>query len=133
HVAGEQLVPLTRPDDLDDVPPGAAEDPLQLLDDLPVAAHRSIETLQVAVHNEGEVVELLASRERERPEGLGLIALAVAEEAPHPALTRVGDVAVVEVAVEARLVDGVERPEAHGNRRELPELRHQARVRIRVR
>src|ERR1700685_3522718 len=60
HVAREQLVPLASPDHLDDVPAGAAEDALQLLDDLPVAAHRPVETLQVAVDDKREVVELFA-------------------------------------------------------------------------
>ena len=36
-----------------------------------------------------------------------------------------------QVAVEARLVDRGQRAEAHRHRRELPELRHQPRVRIR--
>ena len=63
--------------------PGAAEHGLELLDDLAVAAHRAVEALQVAVDDEDQVVELLARRERDRPERLGLVALAVAEEAPH--------------------------------------------------
>jgi len=39
-------------------------------------------------------------------------------------------VAVAEVAVEPGLVDGADRPEPHRDRRELPELRHQAGVRV---
>src|SRR4029453_16731400 len=60
----EELIPLRAPDALDDVPAGAAEDRLQLLDDLAVAAHRAVETLQVAVDYEDQVVELLARCER---------------------------------------------------------------------
>src|SRR6266540_1158029 len=60
-VLGEQRVPVAAPDHLDDVPAGAAEGALQLLDDLAVAAHRPVEPLQVAVHDEDEVVELLAA------------------------------------------------------------------------
>ena len=41
------------------------------------------------------------------------------------------DPAVVQVAVEPRLVDRVEAAEAHGDRRVLPEVRHQPRVRVR--
>jgi hypothetical protein len=41
------------------------------------------------------------------------------------------DAAVREVAVRLRLVDGVDRAEAHRDRRELPELGHEPRVRIR--
>ena len=80
---GEQLVPVAAPDDLDDVPAGAAEVRLELLDDLAVAAHRAVEPLQVAVDDEDEVVELLAGGEADRAERLGLVHLAVAEEAPH--------------------------------------------------
>ena len=88
-VLGQQLVPLRPEDDLDDVPAGAAEHGLELLDDLAVAAHRAVEALQVAVDDEDEVVELLAAGQRERAERLGLVALAVAEERPHAALAGV--------------------------------------------
>ena len=40
------------------------------------------------------------------------------------------DAAVFEVAHEARLVDRLDRPEAHRHGRELPEVRHQPRMRI---
>src|SRR5262249_53101560 len=61
----------------------------------------------------------------------GLVALAVAEEAPDTLRARVADAAVAQVAVEARLVDRGERTETHGDRGELPELRHEPRVRVR--
>ncbi len=129
-VAGEQVVPALAPDQLDDVPAGATEDALELLDDLAVAAHRAVEALEVAVHDPHEVVELLAAGERDRAEGLGLVGLAVAEEAPHLGVAGVVDAAVVEVAAEAGLVDRVERAEAHRHRGELPEVGHQPRVRV---
>ena len=66
----EQRIPLAAPDDLDDVPAGAAERRFELLDDLAVAAHRAVEPLQVAVDDEDEVVELLARRQRDRAERL---------------------------------------------------------------
>jgi hypothetical protein len=82
-VAGEQVVPLAAPDDLDDVPAGAPEVRLELLHDLAVAAHRAVEPLQVAVDDEDEVVELLAGGDADGAERLRLVHLAVAEEAPH--------------------------------------------------
>ena len=81
-VTCEQVVPLPCPDHLDDVPAGAAEGGFELLDDLAVAAHRSVEALQVAVHDEGQVVEALARGDVQRAERLGLIGLAVANECP---------------------------------------------------
>ena len=82
-VARQQLVPLATPDDLDDVPAGTAEDRLQLLDDLAVAADRAVELLQVAVDDEREVVQLLARGQADRAERLGLAHLAVTQEGPH--------------------------------------------------
>ena len=94
-VRGQQRVPARPPDDLDDVPAGAAEDPLQLLDDLPVAAHRAVEALQVAVDDEDQVVQLLPAGQRDRAQRLGLVHLAVAEERPHVPVRRVGQAARV--------------------------------------
>jgi hypothetical protein len=82
-VLREQRVPVAAPDDLDDVPARAAEERLELLDDLAVAAHRAVEPLQVAVDDEGEVVQLLAGGQPDRAERLGLVHLAVAAERPH--------------------------------------------------
>ena len=59
-VAGEQVVPLATPDDLDHVPAGAAEGRFELLDDLAVAAHGAVEPLEIAVDDEGQVVEAFA-------------------------------------------------------------------------
>jgi hypothetical protein len=131
EVLCEQRIPVARPDHLDHVPAGAGVDRLQLLDDLAVAAHRSVEPLQVAVDDERQVVERLAARERQRARGLRLVHLAVAEERPHAAVRRVLDAARGEVAVEARLVHRVHRAEPHRHGGELPELGHQPRVRIR--
>ena len=68
---------------LDHVPAGAAEDRFELLDDLAVAAHRTVEPLQVAVDHEDQVVELFARRERDGAERFRFVGLAVAEERPH--------------------------------------------------
>jgi hypothetical protein len=130
-VARQQVVPFARPDDLDHVPAGAAEGGLQLLDDLAIAAHRPVQPLQVAVDDEDQVVEPLARRDPQRPERLRLVHLAVAKEAPHPTVRGVGDAPRREVAVEAGLVDGIHRPQPHADGRELPEVGHQPRVRIR--
>ncbi len=131
-VAGQELVPLATPHDLDHVPAGAAEQALELLDDLAVAPDGAVEPLEVAVDDEGEVVEPVAGGERDAGDRLGLVHLAVAEEGPHALLARVADAAVGEVPVEPRLVDGRQRPEAHRDRRELPEVGHQPGMRVRA-
>ena len=130
-ICGEELIPPATPDDLDDVPARAAEQALELLDDLAVAAHRAVEALQVAVDDEREVVELLASSEGECAHGVDLVGLAIAEVGVDSLLGGVLDAAIREVLVESRLVDRVEGAQAHRHGRELPEPRHEARVRIR--
>ena len=129
-VAGEQLVPLAAPDDLDDVPPRPAEHRLELLDDLPVAPDRAVEPLQVAVDDPGQVVELVAGGQREGAERLGLVDLAVADEAPHAGAAGVVDATVVQVPQVAGVVDRVQRAEPHRHRGVLPELGHEPRVRV---
>ena len=64
----EERVPLAAPNDFDDVPTRATERGLEFLNDLAVATHRTVEPLQVAVHDECEIVESLAGGERDRAE-----------------------------------------------------------------
>src|SRR3989441_4068706 len=130
RVALENRIPLASPENLDDVPAGAAEGRLQLLDDLAVAANRPVQALQVAVDDKDQVVEFFARGERDGSQRLRLISFAVADKGPN---LRVGDwleAAVFEIPIEARLIDGHQRAQAHGNRRKLPEVRHQPGMRI---
>ncbi len=64
-VVGEQRIPQATPNHLDDVPAGAAKRAFEFLNDLAVAANGSVETLQVAVDDEDQVVE--SSRARRDP------------------------------------------------------------------
>ncbi len=130
-VAREQRVPVRAPQQLDHVPAGAGEQTLQLLHDRAVAAHRAVEALQVAIDHEDQVVEPLARRERKAGERFGLVHLAVADERPHLSLLGLQELSVLQISHEARLVHGVERAQAHGSGRKLPERRHQVRMAIR--
>ena len=65
-VLGQQGIPVTAPDHLDDIPAGTAEHAFEFLNDLAVAAHRAIQALQIAVHHENQVVELLAPGQGDR-------------------------------------------------------------------
>jgi hypothetical protein len=129
-VALDQRVPARAPQHLDDVPAGPPEIGLEFLDDLAVAAHRAVEALQVAVDDEDEVVEFFTRGQRDGAEALGLVHLAVAHEGPDLAAVRLREVAVVQVAQEARLIDCHQGAEPHGDRGELPEVRHQPGMRI---
>ena len=130
-VVGEERVPEAAPDHLDDVPAGTAEHALEFLDDLAVAAHRAVEALQVAVDHEDQVVELLAPREPKTAEGFGLVAFPIAQEGPHLAVPHRNLRAAVQVLHDVGLVDRLDRPQAHGDGRKLPIVRHQPWMRIR--
>jgi hypothetical protein len=129
-IPGQEGIPVAAPDHLDDVPAGAPEVRLQLLDDLAIAAHRAIQTLEIAVDHEDQVIQPLPRRQGDGAQGLGLVHLAIAEEGPDPAALGVHQAPVMQIAHEARLVDGHEGAEPHGHGRELPEVRHQPGVGI---
>ncbi len=130
-VAREQIIPVGTPDHLDDVPARAPEQRFQFLDNFPVAAHRTVQTLEVAIDDPDEVVEIFARRQRERTQRFRLVAFAVANETPDLRILIADELAGLQVAIKPRLVDGHDRTKAHRNRRELPEIRHQIRMRIR--
>ncbi|BCW48803.1 hypothetical protein StoSoilB13_11450 [Arthrobacter sp. StoSoilB13] len=127
----QQGVPFPAPDDLDHVPARTAEERLQLLHDLPVAADGPVQALEVAVDHEVQVVQVLVRRELEQAAGFGLVHFPVAQERPDLLVGSVLDAAVVQVPVGLGLVDRVHRPDTHRHGREFPEVRHQARVRVR--
>ena len=55
-VVGQDLIPPAAPDHLDHVPAGSAKNGFQLLDDFSVAANWAIQPLEVAIHNEDQIV-----------------------------------------------------------------------------
>ncbi len=127
-VFGQQGVPVVAPDHLEDVPARAAEGRLEFLDDLAVAAHRAVQPLEVAVHHEDQVVELFPGGQRNGAKALGLIHLAVAEECPYLLVRDLLQATVLQVVVEARLVDGLYGGKSHGDGGKLPETGHEVRV-----
>src|SRR5690606_21808025 len=129
-VLGQQGIPVAAPDHLDHVPAGTTEDAFQLLDDLAVAAHRPVETLQVAVDDEVQVAEAFARGEADGAQSFRLVALAVAEEGPDLAVTERHQTTAVKVLQDVGHVDGLQGAESHRHGGELPEVRHQPGVRV---
>ncbi len=103
---------------------------LELIDDAAIAAHRAIEALQIAVDDENQVVEFFAGGEGEGADRFRLVHFAVAEKPPDLASFGVEQFAVLQIAHETRLVNRVDRADAHRAGGELPEIRHQPGVRI---
>ena len=99
---------------------------------MPIAADRAIESLQIAVDDEGQVIELFARSQREASDGLWLIHFTVTEDPPNMTV-RCGllqKAAGLQIADKSRLIDRIQRPQSHRSGRELPESWHQPRVRI---
>ena len=97
----------------------------EFLYDLPVAPHRTVQPLQVAVDHENQVVQLLARRQGDGAEGLGLVGFPVAEKRPDLATVALLETAVFQVPVEPGLVDGHDGAQPHGGRGEDPEIGHE--------
>ncbi len=112
-VGRQERIPIGSPNDLDAVPARTAKDRLELLDDLAVAADGTVEPLQVAVDDENQVIEALARGEGQGSQGLRLVDLAVSHETPDARLAGVDDAAIAEIAQEAGLVNGRDRPQTH--------------------
>ena len=129
-VGSEQLIPSAAPNHLDDVPAGALEEGFQFLNDLAITANRAVQALQVAVDDEGQVVQALLSRQLEHAARLGFVHFTVANESPGVLERGVLDATQVKVLVEPCLVDGLGRAKTQRDRRELPELGELARVRV---
>src|SRR5690554_1669251 len=127
----EQRIPHAAPDHLDNIPAGTTEHAFQFLDNLAVAPYRAVQALQVAVNHPDQVVQLLAAGLGDRTQGFRLIALTIAHKRPHLAAVHVDQLATVQVLHDVGLVDRLDRPQTHGNGRELPVIRHQPGVRVR--
>ncbi len=57
-VLGEQRVPVRAPDYFNDVPTGAAKQRFEFLNYFAIAAHRSVEALEIAVNHPDQIVEI---------------------------------------------------------------------------
>ena len=104
--------------------------PLQFLDDLAVAAHRAVEALQVAVHHQHQIVELLPGSGVDAAEHFRLVGFPVADEVPNLAAVLGFQAAALQILGEPRLIDGARRGKAHAGVRHLPKVWHAARMRI---
>src|SRR6266567_8188691 len=62
-ISGNELVPAGAPDDFEHVPARAAENALELLNDLAVAANGPVQALKIAVDDKNQVVEVLPPRQ----------------------------------------------------------------------
>src|SRR5713101_10096350 len=127
----DERIPVAAPDALDHVPSRAAKDGLEFLNDLAVAADGAVQPLQVAVHDEDQIVESLARCERDGAERFGLVHLAVTQKRPNPAAGRSLQPAVLEIPDKARMINRLNRAQAHRDRWKFPEIGHQPRVRVR--
>lgn len=127
----EQGIPIAAPQNFDDVPSSAAKNRFQLLNNLAVASHRPIESLQIAVDDEDQVVELLARGQSDGAERFRFVGFAIADKGPYFGIRTLFQSAIFEITIKPRLVDGHDGPQSHRDRREFPKTGHEPGVRIR--
>ena len=75
-----------------------------------VTAHRTIESLQVTVDHEDQIIELFARGQTERGQRFGLILFSVTEDAPHLASLVRQQTTMLQVTQEARLINRIVGP-----------------------
>ncbi len=105
QVACKQAVPIAAPDQFDDVPTGTAKQFFQLVNNAAIAPHRAVQPLQVAVDHPHQVIQLLARSQCQSTHAFGFVHFAITKHAPDLARRAVQQLAVRQVAHEARVVD----------------------------
>ena len=125
-----EKIPVITPENFDDIPTGTTKNSFKFLDDFTISADRSIESLQVAIDDKGEVVKLFSNGQANCSKRFRFIAFAISEERPNSVLRGIFDAPISQILIETRLVNCHDRRKPHGNRGILPEVRHEPRMRI---
>ena len=131
RIAFQQFVPTAAPDDFHYVPAGAGKVAFQFLNNFAVAADRTVQTLQVAVDDENQIVQTFAGGQCDCALAFRFVHLAVATEHPYFAAFGFGQAARFQIFQETGLINRHQRAETHRYGRELPEIGQQVRVGIR--
>src|ERR1017187_10513151 len=126
----EERVPVRTPDHLDYVPPRATENAFQFIDDPAVAAHRSIKAVKVAVDNEYKVVQPLEGGDGEGAARVHFISFTVTDVGPNLTRSLLNEIAGLQIPHKTRLVNRIQRTDAHRDRGESPKVWHQPWVRV---
>ena len=104
-VSGQQVIPVRSPNHLDHIPASATEIGFEFLNDFAVAAHRAIQTLQITVDDENEVIEHFTAGHADRAHRLRFIHLAITAESPDLAIGGIGNLTRMQVFEKPRLIN----------------------------
>ena len=126
----KQRVPVISPDDFNAIPSGPAERRFELLNDLTIAANRTVQPLQVAIDDPDKVVQSFTRAQRNRAQSLRFVTFSVTDETPDVRSGRVQDPTVLQISQKPSVIDRTKRSKAHRDSGKLPEIRHQPRMRI---
>ena len=102
-VGRDQRIPVGSPNELDDIPSGAAEDTFKFLNDLAIAADGTVEALEIAIHDERQIVEILPRRQGQCAEGFWFVGFAVANKRPDT-WHFLDEAACLQISGETRLI-----------------------------
>ena len=132
RITCQKRIPTLTPNGLNDIPLCTAELTFELLDNFAIATHRSIETLQVTVHDEDQVIQTFATRNRNCTQRFRFVRFTVAQEAPNLTVGLRHQATAFQILPVTRLINRADRPQTHRHGWELPEVRHQPWMRIRA-
>ncbi len=126
----EQRIPVGTPDHFDHIPARATKGCLEFLNNFPVAAYGTVQSLEIAVYDKNQIVQFFAGSQRNSAQCFGLVGFAVAEKRPDFLPGRFAQTTIFKIMNKAGMINCGDRAEAHGDGRELPEVGHQPRMRI---
>ncbi|AIW88360.1 hypothetical protein bwei_5856 [Bacillus mycoides] len=130
-VLSQQFVPTRTPHNLDNVPTSTFEDTFQFVDDLTVTSNWTVQSLQVTVDNENQVVQLFSSSDSDSTLRFWFVHFTVTQESVNSLLRSVLQTSVFQVLQELSLVDSTDWTQTHRNSWELPKFWHQLWVWVR--
>ena len=104
-IAGQQRVPIAAPDELEHIPTRTTELALELLNDLAIAANRTVESLQIAVDDKNQVIQVLSGSQAYGPHRFDFVHFAVAAKHPNLSVFGIGNASGVQVLQKTRLIN----------------------------
>ena len=126
----QKRIPVRSPDDLNHVPASPPKGGFQFLNNLAVASYWPVKSLQIAVNDPGQVVEIFTRCQCQRAKRFGFVAFPIAKIGPDAGFGRIDESAMFHVPQKSGLIDRTDRAQPHGHCRELPEGWHQPRMRV---
>ena len=129
-ISRQECIPATAPNHLEYLPIRAAEGTLQFLNNFAVTPNGTVQSLEIAVHHQHEIIESLACSNIDGTEYLGLIRLAVTDKTPDSGVILSLQSPMLQILGKAGQIDRHRYRQTHRSVGDLPEIRHGPGMRV---